>query len=62
MENLVVKLMSLDPTGIVVKEKKLTMSLYDKDSMRIDRLFIEIGNCVYSIDRNGNIIEKIKNL
>ena len=62
MENLVVKLMSLDPTGIVVKEEKLTMSLYDKDSMRSDRLFIEIGNCVYSIDRNGNIIEKIKNL
>ena len=62
MENLVVKLMSLDPTGIVVKEKKLTMSLYDKDSMRSDRLFIEIGNCVYFIDRNGNIIEKIKNL
>ena len=56
-----VKLESIDPTGVVVKSEELSMMIVDdQESMiNIHRLFIHIGECLYRIDKNGFIIERV---
>lgn len=60
MKNFKVKLVSLDPTGIEVDSKELSMIIYDKTEIAYSRLYIEICDCIYRIDNKGDIIEKIK--
>ena len=55
-----IKLESVDPTGLVVKSKKMSMEIIDNpESMVQDRLVIHIGECLYTIDRRGFIIDRI---
>jgi hypothetical protein len=51
---LVVKLQSIEPTGIVVNSKELSMMITDNE-----RLCIQIGECYYIIDDKGFIIDRI---
>ena len=60
-----VKLESIDPTGVVVKSQELSMIIDDQDlTINNDRLFIYIGECLYQIDKNEFIIDRLylKNL
>jgi hypothetical protein len=59
MKEFKVKLKSVDPTGVEVDSKELSMMIHDENSMAYSRLYIEIGDCVYRIDNKGVIIEKI---
>jgi hypothetical protein len=48
-----VKLESIDPTGVVLKSEELSMMIDN------DRLFINIGECLYRIDKKGFIIDRV---
>ena len=55
-----VKLESVDPTGVTVKSKSFGMKVIDdKDCMRVERLVLHVGDCLYRIDKNGYIIERL---
>src|SRR5690606_39143233 len=58
-KELIVKLESYDPTAIVVKSESLTMDVIDdSESIIQDRLYLYIGQCMYNINKNGDIIDK----
>ena len=55
-----VKLESVDPTGIAEKSKSFGMKVIDdKECMRVERLILHVGDCVYQIDNNGYIVQRI---
>jgi hypothetical protein len=56
-----VKLESINPTGVVVKSKEVSMMIVDDEESMInnDRLFIHIGECLYRIDKKGFIIDRV---
>jgi hypothetical protein len=56
-----VKIMAVDPTGIPIKENEMILLVTDetKEVMKHERLFIQIGECLYRIDKRGNIKDKI---
>lgn len=59
-KNIQVKLESIDPTGVVIKVNEFTMEVIDdKESMRVDRLFLHVGDCLYRIDNKGFIIDRV---
>lgn len=59
-KKLVVKLVSYDPTAIIVKSESLTMDVIDDpESMIQDRLYINIGDHAYKINDSGKIIDKL---
>ena len=59
-KTLEVKLESLDPTGVTIKENEFTMEVIDdKECMRVERLILHVGDCLYRIDDKGFIIERL---
>ncbi len=59
-KNLQIKLESLDPTGVAIKKDEFTMEvIYDKECMRVERLILHVGDCLYRIDNKGFIIERL---
>ena len=59
-KNLQIKLESLDPTGVSTKENEFTMEVIDdKECMRVERLILHVGDCLYRIDNKGYIIERL---
>lgn len=59
-KNLEVKLESLDPTGVAIKENEFTMEVIDdKECMRVERLILHVGDCLYQIDNKGFIIQRL---
>ena len=59
-KNLQIKLESLDPTGVATKENEFTMEVIDdKECMRVERLILHVGDCLYRIDDKGFIIERL---
>ena len=59
-KNLQIKLESLDPTGVATKENEFTMEVIDdKECMRVERLILHVGDCLYRIDNKGYIIERL---
>ena len=55
-----VKLESVDPTGIAEKSKSFGMKVIDdKECMKVERLILYVGDCVYQIDNNGYIVQRI---
>ena len=55
-----VKLESVDPTGVTVKSKSFGMKVIDdKECMRVERLILHVGDCLYQIDNNGYIVQRI---
>jgi hypothetical protein len=56
-----VKLETIDPTGVVINSEEVSMMIVDDDSSMINnnRLFIHIGECLYRIDKNGFIIDRV---
>lgn len=54
-----VKLESVDPSGRAVKSERLSMTIVDDpNSMIHERLYITIGECLYTINKRGIIIDK----
>jgi hypothetical protein len=59
-KNLEIKLESLDPTGVTIKKNEFTMKVIDdKECMRVERLILHVGDCLYRIDNKGFIIERL---
>jgi hypothetical protein len=59
-KNLEIKLESLDPTGVPTKTYGFNMEIIDdKECMRVERLILYVGDCVYRIDNKGFIIERL---
>jgi hypothetical protein len=59
-KNLEIKLESLDPTGATIKKNEFTMEVIDdKECMRVERLILHVGDCLYRIDNKGFIIERL---
>lgn len=55
-----VTLMKMDPTGLPTESQNLLMKVIDDENcMRHERLFIEIGECLYHIDKKGHIIDQV---
>jgi hypothetical protein len=55
-----VKLESLDPTGVPINSESMKMEVVDDpECSRRERLIIHIGDCLYMIDKKGNIIERL---
>ena len=55
-----VKLEVVDPTGFVIKHTRTSISIIDDDNSMIhERLLLHIGECMYIIDKNGFIIERL---
>jgi len=59
MNNIEVKLQTINPLGDVEKSMTLKMPLEPIDAMKRERLFLYVGDCLYSVDRNGFIIERM---
>ena len=53
-----VKLDSIDPTGTIIKRERLVMRIQE-ESRRVERLYIHIGDCLYHIDKHGNILDRV---
>ena len=59
-KNLQIKLESLDPTGVSTKENEFTMEVIDdKECMKVERLILHVGDCLYRIDNKGFIVERL---
>jgi hypothetical protein len=59
-KNIEIKLESLDPTGATIKKNEFTMEVIDdKECMRVERLVLHVGDCLYRIDNKGFIIERL---
>lgn len=59
MKKIEVVLENRNPVGDIIKSTQTSLDLYDGDSMIKNRLFIHIGECLYSVDERGFIIERI---
>ena len=59
-KNIQVILESLDPTGVSTKKNEFTMEVIDNtECMRVERLYLHVGDCLYRIDNNGFIIDRV---
>jgi len=59
-KNLQIKLESLDPLGVAINKNEFTMEVIDdKECMRVERLILHVGDCLYRIDNKGFIIERL---
>jgi hypothetical protein len=59
-KNLQIKLESLHPTGVTIKENEFNMEVIDdNECMRVERLVLHVGDCLYRIDNKGFIIERL---
>jgi hypothetical protein len=59
-KNLQIKLESLDPVGVTINKNEFTMEVIDdKECMRVERLILHVGDCLYRIDNKGFIIERL---
>ena len=59
-KNLQIKLESLDPTGVSIKKNEFNMEVIDdNECMRVERLILYVGDCLYRIDNKGFIIERL---
>lgn len=59
-KNIQVILESLDPTGVSTKKNEFTMEVIDDtECMRVERLYLHVGDCLYRIDNNGFIIDRV---
>ena len=48
----------VDPTGVVLESKKLTYSISNSDMIQ-DRFILSVGECVYSVNKDGFIIDRL---
>ena len=59
-KNIQVILESLDPTGVSTKKNEFTMEVIDDtECMRVERLYLHVGDCLYRIDNKGFIIDRV---
>ena len=59
-KNIQVILESLDPTGVSTKKNEFTMEVIDNtECMRVERLYLHVGDCLYRIDNKGFIIDRV---
>jgi hypothetical protein len=59
-KNIQVILESLDPTGVSTKKNEFTIEVIDDtECMRVERLYLHVGDCLYRIDNNGFIIDRV---
>jgi hypothetical protein len=59
-KNFNIKLVSIDPTGAVLKSEELSMPVIDDPKSTIkERLFLKICDCLYRVDRRGFVMERI---
>ena len=59
-KNLEIKLESVDPVGLTLKKNEFTMEVIDdNECMRVERLILHVGDCLYQIDNKGFIIERL---
>ena len=59
-KNIEVKLESYDPTGVSTNKNEFTMEVIDdNECMRVERLYLYVGDCLYRIDNIGFIIERV---
>jgi len=55
-----VELFATDPTGIVLNnDVAQIMVIDDNESMKVERIFITIGEHTYSINKCGEILDEI---
>lgn len=55
-----VKLESLDPTGVAIQTEGFSMEVIDdNECMRRERLVIHLGDCLYRVNNQGFIVDRI---
>lgn len=55
-----IKLESVDPRGWVTESVSSSMKVIDDENcMKRERFFLHVGECLYSIDNKGFIIERL---
>jgi hypothetical protein len=60
IKNLQIKLESLDPTGVTTNKNEFNMEVIDdNECMKVERLILHVGDCLYRIDNKGFIIERL---
>jgi hypothetical protein len=60
IKNLQIKLESLDPLGVTIKKNEFNMEVTDdNECMKVERLILHVGDCLYRIDNKGFIIERL---
>ena len=58
-----IKLEMVDPTGVASNSAKLSTPYNnDPERMRRDRIFVTMGDFIYHVDGNGQILETIKKI
>jgi len=59
METIELKLESIDPTGVAIESKTIHIPIYSEEGMVKRRLYLHIGECLYSVDTKGYILERL---
>ena len=58
-----IKLETVDPVGVVSNSAKLSIPYNnDPERMRMHRIFVTMGNFIYYVDGDGQILETIKKI
>jgi hypothetical protein len=64
MKELKVKIEVIASDGVILEKKEQTVNIneYATDSIKKDRIFLEVGECLYVIDSDGYIKDQVFNV
>ena len=64
MKELKVKIEVIASDAVILEKKEQTVNIneYDTDSIKKDRIFLEVGECLYVIDSDGYIKDQVFNV
>lgn len=64
MKKLKVKIEVIASDGVMLEKKEQTVNIneHEVDSIKKDRIFLEVGECLYVIDSDGYIKDQIFNV
>ncbi|HHX69390.1 MAG TPA: hypothetical protein GX708_15250 [Gallicola sp.] len=64
MKELKVKIEVIASDGVTLEKKEQTVNIneYGADSIKKDRIFLEVGECLYVIDSDGYIKDQVFNV
>ena len=64
MKELKVKIEVIASDGVILEKKEQTVNInnYAPDSIKKDRIFLEVGECLYVIDSDGYIKDQVLNV
>jgi len=57
-----IEVVSSDGCTLEKKEQTVIINAYQPESIKKDRIFLEVGECLYIMDENGYIKDQILNV